>query len=73
MEFLLLCIVLALLIWLDWYLAKQFEIAAQAKGYEEKKYFWISFWLGMVGYLLVIALPDRATVIKVPSEELPDL
>lgn len=87
MEVILPLIIAALLIWLDWYLAKQFYEAAQDKGYDEKKYFWIAFWLNAVGYLLVIALPDRKTpqqpviitrdaapvIPQVPSDELPDL
>ena len=38
-------IVLGLLIWLDWYIAKQFEEAAQRKGHTQKKYFWLCFLL----------------------------
>ena len=64
---------LCLMIWLIWYIAKQFAEAAAAKGHTDSKYFWICFWLGAIGYLLVVALPDRATTIQVPSEELPDL
>ena len=52
-------ILLAGLLWLDWYLANQFSAAARQKGHHDRKYFWICFWLGLVGYLLVIALPDR--------------
>ena len=66
-------IALGLLIWLDWYIAKQFEEAAQKKGYTQKKYFWMCFLLGAVGYLLVIALPDRGNTQQAASDELPDL
>ena len=48
-----------LVIVLDYYIAKQFESAAADKGYADSKYFHMCFWLGLVGYLLVIALPDR--------------
>lgn len=65
--------IIAFLIWLDWYVAKQFFGAAQAKGYNERKYLWICFWLGFVGYLLVIALPDRGNSPAAISDELPDL
>lgn len=61
------------LIWLEWYIAKQFFAAAQAKGYNERKYLWICFWLSFVGYLLVIALPDRGNSPAAISDELPDL
>lgn len=67
------CIIpLALLIWLNWYISKQFYEAAQAKGYNDRKYFWICFWLGIVGYLLVIALPNNGSIMAM-SDELPDL
>lgn len=32
---------------------------AVAKGYDDKKYLWITFFLSIVGVLLVIALPVR--------------
>ena len=66
-------IILAFLIWVEWYIAKQFAEAAKAKGYNDSKYFWICFWLTFVGYLLVIALPDRGNVVPMISDELPDL
>lgn len=72
-EFLLLLIILTFWIWIDWYIAKQFYAAAQAKGYPDRKYLWICFWLGFVGYLLVIALPDRGNTPQAISDELPDL
>ncbi len=38
------------------------------------KYFWISFLLGFVGYLLIAAMPDRSVGQSVVSnDELPDL
>ena len=64
---------IAVAIWIDWYIAKQFQEVAKAKGYHASKYFWICFWLGFVGYLLVIALPDRGNIVPVISDELPDL
>ena len=66
-------IVLGLLIWLDWYIAKQFEEVAQKKAHTQKKYFWLCFLLGAVGYLLVVALPDRGNAQQIASDELPDL
>lgn len=44
---------------LNHYLAVCFAEAAEAKGHREPKYFWLCFWLGFIGYLLVIALPDH--------------
>lgn len=66
-------VVMAFYIWLAWYIAKQFAGAAEQKGYYQSKYFWICFLLGFIGYLLVIALPDRGTSTKTISDELPDL
>ena len=60
-------------IWILWLVAKEFYVAAKAKGYYEKKYFWICFLLGVIGYLLVVALPDRGNAPKAISDELPDL
>lgn len=66
-------IVLVVAIWIGWYIAKQFEEVAQKKGHTQKKYFWMCFLLGAVGYLLVIALPDRGNTQQATSDELPDL
>lgn len=63
----------ALMLWVMYLIANEFYKAAQAKGYSEKKYLWLPFLLGVVGYLLVIALPDRGNTLKVASDELPDL
>ena len=63
----------ALMLWVLFLIAKEFYKAAQAKGYSEKKYFWIPFWLGIVGYMLVIALPDRGNTPKAVIDELPEL
>lgn len=43
------------------------------KAIPEKKYLWICFFLGMVGYLLVIALPNRASAKVEANDELPPL
>ncbi len=43
----------------SWYLAGEFHRAAVARGWPQKKYFWICFLLPIAGYLLVLALPDR--------------
>lgn len=67
---LLLC---AALIVLAWYVAKEFERIAQKKGHYEKRYFWWSFLVGILGYLMVIALPNHAVAAKPLDDELPDL
>jgi len=39
--------------------AKNFARIAADKGYAEKKWFHYCFWLGLVGMLMVIAMPDK--------------
>lgn len=57
----------------SYYIANEFFAVASAKGYTEKKYFWICFWLGLPGWLLVIALPAKQNIIDTVSEELPEI
>ena len=70
---------LAILIWLNVYISRQFQLAANDKGYTEGKYFWICFFLGVVGYILVAALPVKSTsktdkeLVKEAVEELPEI
>lgn len=61
-------------------IAGWFSEAAGEKGYSSSKYFWICFFMGLVGQLLVIALPDRGRGVDASGEqpelrpgELPDL
>lgn len=52
-------VLLAILIYIDYLIATEFDNIAEQKGYSESnKYFWYCFWLGIVGYLMVIALPN---------------
>ena len=73
MAFFISLLVLAAILVLDYFIAKCFFEVAEAKGHHDKKYFWICFWLGAVGYLLVVALPDRGNTQQAASDELPDL
>lgn len=41
------------------FLANEFYFAACAKGFDSRKYFWMTFFLGILGALVVIALPDH--------------
>ena len=66
-------LIAAAFIVLDYFIAKWFFEAAEEKGYHDKKYFWICFWLGWVGWVLVCALPDRGNTPQVCPDELPDL
>lgn len=62
-----------LLIVLAVYIANRFSDVAAMKGHTERKYFWICLWLGWIGYLLVIALPDRSNTATSIADELPEL
>ena len=59
-----------LLIILQYYIAKQFQATAADKGYKHSRYFHLCFWCGIVGYILVAALPDRCKDnAKTPNQE----
>lgn len=62
--------VVGLIIWLivALILAVQFHQVAADKGYPQMKYFWLTFLFGVLGYMLVIALPDRGSVDKGNTE-----
>lgn len=68
-------VVLLLVIW--YLISNEFYKAAEKKGHPQKKYLWLTFFFGMVGILLVIALPDRgqvsAQIEAQLSDELPEL
>ena len=49
---------LALVIWVYLLITREFADIAQSKGYDRTRYWRISFWLGMVGDLIILALPD---------------
>lgn len=47
---------------IQYIVAKKFELIAFEKGYDKSVHsFAMCFWLGIVGYLYVIALPDINT------------
>ena len=62
------CVVLA--IW--YFIAKEFYFIAQEKGYNNTKYLWLPFIFGLLGCLLVVALPDRGTVKKDGTSNAPN-
>lgn len=65
--------VIVLYFYLAFYLAQCFTDVAGAKGFREKRYFWVCFLFPIAGYLLVIALPDRGVVNPQANNELPEL
>jgi hypothetical protein len=58
---------------IDYSVSYEFEKIAKEKGHQG--YFWWCFWLGFIGYCMVIALPDRNLAEKGTQtiDELPDL
>ncbi len=65
--------VIVALLYLQYIIAKEFYSAAVTKGYSNKKYLWYCFFLGIVGYLMVIALPNINSKAKTNSDELPEI
>ena len=51
--------------------AKKFEQIAIEKGYPNVHAFAMCFWLGIVGYLYVIALPNKKQLSPTPSHRPP--
>ncbi len=66
-------IVLTAIIYVKYYITKQIYEAYNLKGYDNKKYFWISFFFTTIGLLLVIALPNKAKTNQLSSNDLPEL
>lgn len=60
---------------LDFFVAREFYQAAAMKGWASRKYFFYAFFLTLIGYLLVLALPDRgsASAGSFESRDLPEL
>lgn len=52
--------IIAGIVVLYWFVGKQFYAIAKMKGHPQKKYFWWCFWAGIIGWMMVIALPDRS-------------
>lgn len=53
----LICLIVSIII--QYYVAKQFQSVAEDKGYEGDRFFHLPFWLGLPGWILIAALPDR--------------
>ena len=46
---------------IHYFVSMEFFKIAAAKGWSQKKYMLMAFFLWIVGYMLIIALPDRAS------------
>ncbi|MBQ7767923.1 MAG: hypothetical protein IJ403_03460 [Oscillospiraceae bacterium] len=54
---------------IDYMIAKKFSEIAEEKGHEGTEYFWYTFVFGVVGMLMVVALPDVYTRKKATAKE----
>lgn len=54
---LLIVLIIAFVVWFK--VAKNMARIAADKGYTERKWFHYCFWLGLVGMLMVCAMPDK--------------
>lgn len=52
-------IILAIALGIGCFVATEFANIADEKGFDRRRYWHFCFWLGPVGYLMVVALPDR--------------
>lgn len=62
------------LVLLDIYISNQFKQSAADKGYEGRQYFWLVFFLPIVGMILVASLPDRnlnMAILNMAKSEVP--
>ena len=68
-------ILLVLALVLDCFVAREFYKVAVMKGWAQRKYFFFAFFLTLIGYLLITALPDRggAAAGSFDSRDLPEL
>jgi len=57
------------------FVSVEFYRTAVMKGWSEKKYLLMAIFLWVIGYMLIIALPDRGGYSRkaVESDDLPDI
>lgn len=60
-------LVLAAIIYIWYLVCHEFARIAADKGYPDNRYFHYCFWLGIIGMLMVIALPDRMGTADAPG------
>ena len=74
MKFFVCLLLLAAWLCVSWFAAGEFYKIAEDKGYHGKKYFWWAFLLPLVGHLMIVAMPDRASGQRaVVNDDLPEL
>lgn len=67
----LIVLIVIAVIFLNFFIAKEFYLIAEIKGFAYQKYFWYCFLLGWVGYLIVVALPTKN--VNNINDELPEI
>ena len=75
MNFVLIGIAVIAVLAVHFFVSVEFYKAAAMKGWPHKKYFYMALGLWIVGYMLIIALPDRggSGVRAVEISDLPEL
>ena len=63
-------LIFALAIFLNYCIAKEFERIAEMKGHAGRRYFWWTFFTGLIGMLMVAALPTMSPAAR--EEDDPD-
>ena len=58
MEALISLTIISIAILINIFIASKFSTIAEEKGHDGSTYFWWCFILGMIGYIMVAALPD---------------
>jgi ABC-type microcin C transport system permease subunit YejB len=74
-------LILVVVLIINFFAAGEFQDIASMKGYSDSKYFWYCFFLSIVGYLMVVALPAKTTAPVAPpaknkvddNDELPEI
>ena len=75
MSVLIWCVIILIVLVAHYWAVIEFYNVAKMKGWSQKKYLIMAACLWLVGYLLIIALPDRAggEMAAVISDDLPEL
>ena len=75
MSVLIWCVIILIVLVAHCWVVIEFYNVAKMKGWSQKKYLIMAACLWLVGYLLIIALPDRAggEMTAVISDDLPEL
>lgn len=59
MEILYFLVTVVLVLLVNYLIAREYQRIATQKGFPGWRYFWWCFLMGIVGYIMVAALPDR--------------